>query len=159
MARFIALLAFSTLACTAFEPSKVQRRNPSVKAPPARLQWSSATPAVLETGSFTAKISRALAAAPALGPQATSETLSIDASTCVMTAPLDGLTAAVCRTAADAGPTNNYCFTSDVVMKLTDKASATKDPVEREMLEHFLTVECLMYNRGKGLTTWTFEDA
>ena len=44
-------------------------------------------------------------------------------------------------------------------MKLTDKASATKDPVEREMLEHFLTVECLMYNRGKGLTTWTFEDA
>ena len=43
--------------------------------------------------------------------------------------------------------------------KLTDKASATKDPVEREMLEHFLTVECLMYNRGKGLTTWTFEDA
>ena len=43
-------------------------------------------------------------------------------------------------------------------MKLEDKASATKDPVEREMLEHFLTVECLMYNRH-GLTTWKFEDA
>ena len=41
-------------------------------------------------------------------------------------------------------------------MKLEDKASATKDPVEREMLEHFLTVECLMYNRGtseQDLTT------
>ncbi len=128
MARFISLAAFLALqACTAFEHSKVQ--HPSVKAPPVRLQWSSATPAVLETGSFITKISRALAAAPAstalAGPQATSETLSIDASTCVMDAPLDGLTATVCRAAADASPTNNYCFTSDVLTETLDDGLLT----------------------------------
>ena len=59
------------------------------------------------------------------GPQATSETLSIDAPTCVMDAALDGLTAAVCRTAADASPTNNYCFTSDVVTESFDATTLT----------------------------------
>ena len=54
MARFISLAAFLALqACTAFEHSKVQ--HPSVKAPPVRLQWSSATPAArypLFTGGY-----------------------------------------------------------------------------------------------------------
>ena len=42
-----------------------------------------------------------------------------------MDAALDGLVGAVCRTAADAGPTNNYCFTSDVLTETLDDGLLT----------------------------------
>ena len=142
MARFISLAAFLALqACSAFQHSKVHRSKHAVATPP-RLFTTKTSRALADAGAST-KVhqdhgdhARAVAAAaanraasravPALaGPQATSETLSIDASTCVMDAPLDGLTATVCRAAADASPTNNYCFTSDVLTETLDDGLLT----------------------------------
>ena len=52
-----------------------------------------------------------------------------------------------------------FSYSGYEYMKLDDEASISDDPVERETLMHMLTMQCLMYNRVKGFTTWKFEDA
>ena len=142
MARFVTLVAVLTVTLQVSESFKALGRSKHAVATPPRLFTTKTSRALADAGASTtvhqdhgdhartvaaAAATRAASrAVPALaGPQATSETLSIDAARCATDAPLEGLTAAICRTAADASPTNNYCFTSDVLTETLDDGLLT----------------------------------